>query len=192
MLDLNHGTIWAGKIKPPIWRLKQEKKCCFSWIWSKRGMSRSCLISFLSMRCVPLCWCWCCWWLRTWLLNARMRSGSTLWIFWTNRSARCACWRRQPGWTGVLAGFGPHIWRWGWWGQSANWRSHWIGRNWHVSKRRCRWTVTQCSHWMVEFACRPKLALSMLCVVSTSWRTLINMDEYQMHDTVLGWDSTCK
>ena len=110
-----------------------------------------------------------------WLLHIQMRSRSTLWKNWTNWSTGCARW--QPSWTGVLAGswnrFGPQIWRWGWWGKSANWRTHQVGRNWHISKRRCRWAVTQCSHWMIKFACRPKLALSTLCIVRTSWSTLI-------------------
>lgn len=111
------------------------------------------------------------------LLKVRMRNVPTLWINWTDWSTFTAYiwhWGRCGVSSKSSNKVRPKIWRRRWWSQSCISRSHRIGSNRHISKRRCRWTATQRLHRVIESAQRSKLAYCVLWIFNTNWCTLKN------------------
>lgn len=149
------------------------------WVWSRKGKRNymECLLSFFffffffslqltgrtRLTSVTAAAASCCW-------DTRLRNRPTFWKNWTDWTTRWAHRRRKSRWHKLGAKFG----RGWWWGESADGRSDGVGSNRHISKWWCRWTVAQCSHWVIKFACGPKLAYSMLRIVSARRGTLID------------------
>lgn len=100
-----------------------------------------------------------------------IRSGTLIWYLNVGKQERSGPWKRKTNWTAQTASmrpisgnlkiqFGPNKFG-GLPLHRSGWTEH-VGSYWYICKRRCGWTVFNCTHWMIKFAIASKFAVSFL------------------------------